>query len=54
MASDETVTGLLAVMVRVWVDDWPTMVAGNVGEGAVIGCTTGAPNPITLPSRVPT
>lgn len=54
MGSDVTVIGLLAVTVSVWVDDCPTTVAGKVGAGAVTGADTGAPNPMTFPSRVPT
>ena len=38
---------LLAVTVNVSVEEWPTTVAGKVGEAAVIGAETGAPNPIT-------
>lgn len=44
----------LAVTRKVSVAFFPTTVDGKVGEAAVTGAETGAPNPITYPSRVPT
>jgi hypothetical protein len=52
--SELTVTVPVALRVRVWVDDWPTVVAGKVGEDPPMGGPTGEPNPMTFPSRVPT
>jgi hypothetical protein len=52
--SDVICTALFAVIVRGSVELWPITVVGKVGAGAVTGALTGAPNPSTCPSRVPT